>query len=338
MALTRGSIVARLAVLVALGGIAAAVGFGYLGRLHPALDSFSHFRIHLAALAMLLAPVLMLLRFRTEAAGALLLGAAVILQTAGLPSFSRMGTTSAAATDVEAGGAIYRLLHLNLRYDNRTPAAVLSLIGTVKPDIVTLNEVSEAWGEQLALIEAAYPHRIVCPQPSHVGGVAILSRRPFAEDFAPTCGDRGSFARVRLDIGGQPVDIATLHLGWPWPFEQPWQLRQVPGLLGDLGDTAIIAGDLNAVPWSHTARAIAAASGARILRSIGPTWLFFSLPDRLRPLAGLPIDNVMLKGGVLTLSARTLDAVGSDHLPVLVEFMLLPAEKAPQVLRAMLGE
>lgn len=53
----------RLAVLAALCGIAGAIAFGYLGRLHPALDSFSHFRIHLAVGMLALVVPLLVLRF-----------------------------------------------------------------------------------------------------------------------------------------------------------------------------------------------------------------------------------------------------------------------------------
>ena len=48
------------------------------------------------------------------------------------------------------------------------------------------------------------------------------------------------------------------------------------------------------------------------------------MPDALRPYFGLPIDQVFVKGDVAIVSARTLEAVGSNHdFPVLVEFSLL---------------
>lgn len=333
----RGSILLRLAALAMLTGLAGALTFGYLGRLHPAFDSFSHFRIHLAAAMLVVALPLLALRFRPEAVFAILFGAAAIVQTIGLPGASGVAPVRASATgEMEA---VYRLLHINLRYDNPTPEAALSLIGSLRPDAVTLTEVSERWAQTLTRIEAAYPYRLICPRPAEIGGVAILSRRPFATELEPYCGDRGAFAHARLDLGGRTLDVAALHLGWPWPFEQPWQVPRVTPLLAGLGDTAIVAGDLNAVPWSRTVGRIAAAAGnARVLRGIGPTWLDRRLPAWLRPRIGLPIDNVMVKGGVLPVGLGTLDAVGSDHLPVLLEFMLLPEEKPAPVLQALWSE
>ena len=313
----------RLALSAALAGLGAGVGFGYLGRLHLAFDSLSHLRLHLAALLVLLSPVLLAARLRVEAAFAALLGIAATVQT--------VGPQTATPLDAAHEPPVYSLLQLNLRFDNPTPEAALSLIGAVRPDVMTLSEVSELWRDKLALLEAAYPYSLICPPPSHVGGTAILSRRPFAEGFEPRCGDRGSLAHVRLDLGGRTVEVVALHMGWPWPFEQPWQLPRLAPLLGDVGDTAIVAGDLNAVPWSHAARRIAEAGGVRILRGIGPTWLDRRLPSTLRPWIGLPIDNLMVKGGVTPTGLTTLESPGSDHAAVLLEFAVAGREGETEV-------
>ena len=327
----RRRIVLRLIVLASVMAISGALVFGYLGWIHAAFDAFSHFRIHLAVILAMMAIPLMLLRFWPEAMLALALGSMATFQTIGLPSAS-------ANADPQAGTApIYRLLQLNLRFDNVTPEAVLSLVGRLRPDIATLNEVSQMWVEKLKLLEPSYPYQIICKRPIHVGGVAILSRRPFVDGTSGYCGRRSDFALAHLDMGGRKLELAALHIGWPWPFEQRWQIGIMEGELQRIGDTAIIAGDLNAVPWSQTARRVAAGSDAHLLRGIGPTWLDRRMPQALRGLIGLPLDNVMVKGGVVALSAATTESAGSDHLPVLVEFSLLPQERAAEVRQAMAG-
>ena len=183
-----------------------------------------------------------------------------------------------------------------------------------------------------------YPYHVICKRPIHVGGVAIFSRRPFAGPSTAYCGERSDFALARFDLGGRILDVATMHMGWPWPFEQRWQVDALQRELALIGDTAVIAADLNAVPWSHNARRVENGAGARLLRGIGPTWLDRRMPDWLRPLVGLPIDNAMVKGGVVPLSAGITEGVGSDHRPILVEFALLPQEKAPDVLQAEVRE
>ncbi|MEO3387816.1 endonuclease/exonuclease/phosphatase family protein [Mesorhizobium sp. CAU 1741] len=327
----------RLAGLGTLLAIAAAIVFGYLGWLHPAFDSFSHFRVHLATLLLAATLPLLLARLWPEALFAVALGATAIVQTIGLPSLPRFSTVNASTTEAGGHEALYRLLHANLRFDNRRPEETLSLIARVRPDVLTLNEVSAPWRARLATLEAAYPFQMICERRGHIGGVAILSRRPFAHGTQPSCGDRGSFAHATIDFGGRVVEVVALHLGWPWPFEQPWQVPRVEPLLAQLGHTAIVAGDLNSVPWSRTARRVEAASGARLLRGIGPTWLNARLPAWMRPAIGLPLDNVLVKGAVMPLSVTTTAEGASDHRPVLLEFNVLPQEKLRGVLQASLG-
>ena len=323
----------RVVVLLSLLAIAAALTFGYLGWLHPAFDSFSHFRVHLAVLLLAGVPVLWLMRYRPEALFALAFGLTALIQTTGMPALPGTTTVSASRNVEGASAAVYRLLHMNLRYDNESPQAI-SLIGELRPDVVTLNEVSQQWLSRLGALRGNYPYGVICESPKHIGGVAILSRRPLVEGSESVCGDNGSFAHVQLDIGGRAVEVATLHLGWPWPFEQPWQVKRVQPLLRQVGSTAIIAGDFNAVPWSNTARQVEAAGGGHILRGIGPTWLTARLPDWLRAHVGLPIDNLIAKGGAIPLEFGTVGDSGADHLPVMLDFLLLPQERPAPVHQA----
>lgn len=324
-----------VALSVIVVGLSVPLVLGLLKNLHPAFDAFTHFRVHLAVILALSAIPLLFGPMRVMGLFAIALGIAASATVVGPSILSRItGTPAEASSPVEAR---YRLLQLNLRYDNGTPKAVLSLIGRSDADVVTLEEVSSMWLPELALTEKAYPYRIICPPPTSVGSVAILSRRPFLHSSMAECFDRGSLAIATVNFGGTAVDIAALHMGWPWPFEQPWQVPRTLPFLQKLGATAILAGDFNAVPWSATAEKIAAAGGLAVTHDIGPTWLAFPMPDFLRRTVGLPIDNILVKGGIVNLSTKRLENVGSDHLPVLVEFGLRQRQQA-EVLHARLPE
>ncbi len=305
---------------------------GLWGELHPAFDSLAHFRVHLSALIIVLAlPCLFFRGWRIIALTLIVLGLTAIA-SATMPQTGKMRAGAQAAEDTPQ--ARYRLLHLNLRFDNHTPKQVLSLIGRVEPDLITLAEVSAAWRGELALLENTYPHRLVCSEPTHIGGVAILSRRPFLHPSTARCFDRGALAVATVNINGSTVDVAALHLGWPWPFGQSWQIGRVAPVLQDLGPTTILAGDFNAAPWSESTRRIAAAGDLTVLGGIGPTWLIRPLPNLLRRAAGLPIDNLLFKGGIVPLETTRLADVGSDHLPVLLEFGLRRKKEPDTTLQA----
>jgi endonuclease/exonuclease/phosphatase (EEP) superfamily protein YafD len=310
---------------------------GFFAGRHPAFDAVGHFRAHLAVLLAAGGLTLLSSRYWKQGLLAAALGVAALWTT--LSSFPVPGQVNA-ATDAQAGErAVYRLLQLNVRYNNQTPEQVLSLIGRVQPDVITLDEVTAAWKPRLRQISAMYPFAVVCDAPHRVGGVAIVSRRPIAVGGAGHCLDGGSFATAPIDFGGRRLEVAAVHLQWPWPFKQAAQIDSLAGPLGGLGRTALLAGDLNAATWSATVRRIETQGGLVHVAGIGPSWLDRRLPDVLRPYAGLPIDHVMAKGDIVILSAKTLAAVGSDHLPVLVEFSLLgspePVENAETVTAAL---
>jgi endonuclease/exonuclease/phosphatase (EEP) superfamily protein YafD len=308
---------------------------GFFGTLHPAFDSFAHFRVHLAVLMALCALPLLATSFRLQAATALLFAVAAIATTSnGLP-VPRLWPVQA-AYEAKPGDllvypsdqTVYRLLQMNLRFDNPMPEKVLSLIGRTQPDVITLDEVSDMWEAKFGLLAGAYPYRILCPYPNGVFGVALLSRRPFAAGTQPRCDGRGAMAIATVDFGRTSIDVAAIHLTWPWPRNQSLQIGGLSGELASLGETAIMAGDCNAVPWSAAVRRVADLGNLTVEASPGPTWLYDKLPDFLR-FAGLPIDQVFSKGAVLIHSVSRLEDTGSDHLPVMVEFSLKPAGKKP---------
>ena len=220
--------------------------------------------------------------------------------------------------------ATYTLLHFNLLYNNPTPNRVLSLIGQLNPDVLALNEVSPEWREKLMLISATYRYQTNCSPADGWPGVAIVSRRPFANGETPLCDDGGAMAIAPVDFGGQVIDVATLHLNWPWPYSQYADIDRLSPMIGKLGANAIVSGDLNAAPWSYAARRVADAGGLTPMPSPGATWLQKQLPTALFPL-GLPIDNIFDKGDVLVQSVQALGPEGSDHLPLLVTFSIKPA-------------
>lgn len=313
-------VVAALAAMLALALMLLA---GYFGTHSSFLDAFSHFRVHLAAAAALLALALLATRFRLTAAVVLVFAVACL---ATLPA-SVLGL----AAPVQAGPAAaadnqptYRLLQMNLRFNNPSPEKVLSLIGSTQPDVITFEETSRMWEDKLSLIAHAYPYRVSC---GGIFGAMILSRRPFAEGSETECHGSGTLATARVDLGGVTIDVAAVHLGWPWPLRQVNQIDGLSAPLSALGEDAIMAGDCNAAAWSAAVKRLAGKGGFSIMPSVGPTWLWRRLPDTLR-FMGLPIDQVFSKGGVTILSASKLAPAGSDHLPILVEFSVRP--KKPQ--------
>ena len=174
--------------------VSLALALGFFGDFHPALDAFAQLRLHLAVLLALVALPLLFTPLRLEAVAALVFSVAALSTTYTTLRIPGLSPVQAGFVADEGEHAVYRLLQLNLRFDNPAPEKVLSLIGRAQPDVVTLEEVSPMWKDKLDLLANAYPHRIVCSSPHGSSGVAILSRRPFAADSEPVCYTGGTLA------------------------------------------------------------------------------------------------------------------------------------------------
>jgi endonuclease/exonuclease/phosphatase (EEP) superfamily protein YafD len=312
---------------------------GYFGSVHPSLDSFAHFRLHLAAVTVLAGLLLMLLR--RKAIGVLFVLAALIPLGVHVQYFGGRspmeivrlvremlpqnvaGKSDRLASDADLAPR-YRLLHANLRFDNPEPKEFLRLVAETAPDVLTLNEVSEIWLPIVETLKASYPNQLVCTAPSKIGGVAILSKRPFVGDALNGCTNDGVLALQQIDFGGRVVTAGSVHLLWPWPHRQSQQItgmRERLRLAGESGRPLIFAGDLNAAPWSHAAKRIASFLNAAPVSVPWGGWIYQTVPDDYA-WAGLLIDNVFVRGISVSNAARGRP-FGSDHLPVLIEFSVL---------------
>jgi len=118
---------------IAMLACSVALVAGFFGFLHPAFDSFAHFRVHLAVLMALCALPLLATSFRLQAAVALLFAVAAFVTTSN--TLPRLWQVQAAYEATPGDQMVYRLLQMNLRFDNPTPKKVLSLIGRTNPDV-----------------------------------------------------------------------------------------------------------------------------------------------------------------------------------------------------------
>jgi endonuclease/exonuclease/phosphatase (EEP) superfamily protein YafD len=75
----------------------------------------------------------------------------------------------------------------------------------------------------------------------------------------------------------------------------------------------IVAGDLNATPWSHGFRQLVRLRGlcdSAVGRGVQATW------NAHRWVPRIPIDHVVVSPEVRVMDRRVGPDVGSDHLPV----------------------
>lgn len=301
-----------LVLLVALPtwALAALIGLSFLAPYLPLADSVAHFRLHLSLALIAACLTLALLRARLVA------GIALGVATAGLiglgPAWPRWSAT--AETSATSGISV---MQLNLSYRNGVTERVVALIRERRPDFVALQEVSRRTEPVLDALRHDYPHRVQCDFVA-VGGVAVLSRHPLADGRNSGCAGRDALAWLRASVDGRAVSVASLHLHWPYPFQQHQHITRIRQPLEAIPKPVIVGGDFNAAPWSHAVDRIARATETGVTGGLRFTYSGQFTRWGL-PLA-LPIDHILHPDALSSRNVGLGPDVGSDHRPVIAEF------------------
>jgi vancomycin resistance protein VanJ len=240
--------------------------------------------------------------------------------------------------------------------DQSRTAQVAGLIRTEQPDVILLQEISEANLNRLrAALDDLYgdePLRVT----GSYSGFAVLSRfplEPIDTDFEPT-----RRMRVVADTPSGPVEIWNVHayrenllggnnaLSYRSLSVHHSLLDQTVWLsqgVGASGAPLLIGGDFNMPTFAPAYRALTnnlldahLAAG----QGMGFTFPASASHIRIQPLMGLDlnlssplrltrIDHLFVNRQFVVLAARTLDdAAGSDHAPIVVDLQFARIDSA----------
>ena len=212
-----------------------------------------------------------------------------------------------------------RLLMANVRTSNANRRGLLELVESTQPDAVLLLEVSEAWLADLAPLEVEFPHRLAAPRGDNFG-IALYSRRPLTDGRIVQLGAAG-VPSIEAALEGSSLRLLLTHpvppMGSEAAAQRDRQLEAVARRARELGPRVVLAGDLNATPWSPVFSRVLDHGDLRDSRrgfGLQPTW-----SAGLPYLARIPIDHFLVGRDVRVLDREIGPRIGSDHLPVLVE-------------------
>lgn len=218
------------------------------------------------------------------------------------------------------------VLWFNVLKDNKTsPARLIAALADSPADIVVLGEAVplRAHLDDPALT-AAFPVQAGCR--GRRCELLALARDPAARitirKLYPPRVER--MLRVESPAGpnGPGLSVLAMHFHKPWYFgiaeHDNWY--GVDEIGRTRGPMAVI-GDFNAAPWSHRLRTLYRLCGVRNgQRWPRPTW-----PRAAGPL-GVPIDQVLTRGGAQVVSVRTWGGdLGSNHSGLLVDLAVTDA-------------
>lgn len=292
-----------LAGLCALGTL-----LGFAGERWWLLDLCSHFRLQYFLCLVLAVPILVL---RRRPLPALLFAAAAALNAAVvLPAW--IGERADAVPNL-------RVLVLNLAAGNQRADLVIPYLQAVQADVVVLVEFTPFWHNSLTPLHAAYPERIEVPAADPFG-LALYSRLPCAVGRAEAV---SGIPRITARLVHARGEITVFALHPPPPInallsrDRDEYLSSAADAVRATPGAVIVAGDLNATPWSYGYRILRAAGLRTALRPLA-TWPAFL------PWPAIPIDHVLVAGPVGLAGGGRGPAVGSDHFPLVSDLAVLP--------------
>ena len=305
-------------LITAAGAVAGAASLlGFCGTVHWLLEICSHFRVqYFLGLSVV---ALLLLALRARGSAAVFAALAVVNLGVILPLY--FGREPAPAS---AGPAVRAML-MNVNTRHGDAARVADALRRFHPDIVVLEEVSTKWLADLGPALRAYPHSRMEPREDNFG-IALFSKFPFTQARVVHIGeaDVPSIVAEIETPQGQCTVLATHPLppgGGEYARWRNDQLAQLLDWVHRATSPVLLLGDLNVTPWSPYFRRLLRESGLRNSaqgRGVCPTWPAFI------PLLRIPIDHCLHSPGIGIAHRQTGPDVGSDHFPVVVDFVLRP--------------
>jgi len=318
----RLGLVDRLCVIAGVG-LAVATLLGFLGRFFWVFDLFSHFRVQLFQLGLVLIGISIWKKNNRQLVCWILL--ACLNYAVVLPLYFGKPPV---ATEQPA-----RAMLMNLNADNGNTEQVLNAIKTSDPDLLLLEEVTPSWAAELSVLD--YPYCVSKPQ-GGCFGVMLLSKHPLSHtNVLYLTGRDASPRRPRTAGTAVPTIIADIHLpqgeisvigthplppvGAKYSKHRNAQLSDLSPLVREQKKPVLLIGDLNTSPWSsHFVRLLKESGLKNSMNGFGfqPSW-----PSENRFLR-IPLDHMLHSPDILIHRRVVGGDVGSDHLPLIVDFSI----------------
>jgi endonuclease/exonuclease/phosphatase (EEP) superfamily protein YafD len=238
-----------------------------------------------------------------------------------------LGSSPSAAKEESAS---LKIFSANLYSRNVHREAMLAEIDAVAPDLILLQEYSSPWREALSHedFRRRYPYRLGQVREDSFG-IAIYSKRPFVDTSLWISGGVPQ-AEVFIEHGGQAIRVINWH---PLPprtleYHATWQ-RQYDQLfvkLAPLDAPTLIVGDFNATQHARQMRRLA-QHGYRSAHEVTGRGYAVTWPNGTAWIPPMRLDHAMMSRHFECIAIREGAGRGSDHKPVIVEFVLAGDEK-----------
>ncbi len=229
----------------------------------------------------------------------------------------------------------FSVMVANVKKGNRNAGELVRLVESRRPDLFLALETDEWWDSQLVFLDDGMPHKAQRITGGFFG-IHLFSRLPISETEVVFPVEQDAPA-ILTDVelpSGSKVRFIGLHPRPPHPGQssigRDAQLMWV-ALQAQEGDLpALVAGDLNAVPWEASIERLQRIGGfidPREGHSYSATY------DAQSWWMSWPLDHILYQPGLSVTSLQILSDFGSDHYPIEVTLCNSPTSIEPPQMR-----
>ncbi len=273
------------------------------------LDLLNHFRPHLIVIAI----ITLILNFRIYGKRTIsLLILFLVLLNFHMFNFSFPTKQTINETPIKA-------LHINLLMGNDNYDAVRKLIINENPDIISLQECTPDWyNELLPILNQYHCTKKIIDSPF---GICVASKIPVVSSEIKYLNNQSPpLIKLNLEHNGDFITLYSIHPTPPFNqtlFESRNEYFDL--FIDEVGndESIIIIGDMNITQWSPYYQNFTKKlniKNSKFVRS--STW-----PEFL-PIQIFQLDHILVSEGFETKNSKVMNSVGSDHLPIVSEIVI----------------
>jgi len=242
--------------------------------------------------------------------------------------YTLFASTQAKSTTRSRDDGSVRIVVSNVEMENDAYQQWMDVISAVDPDILISLEINKTWLVNITRLTDRYDNCVKCPQDNWYG-MMMLSKFPIVESSIRYLvqDDIPSIDAIIELPGGEQVRVVAVHPRPPEPVRDNDSTSRDAELILHAKELehesrpVIIGGDLNDVAWSYTTRLFLEIS--KLLdprRGRG----FFNTFHADHAWMRFPLDHLFHSTEFTVRDIRRLDAVGSDHFPIMLDLQFEP--------------
>jgi endonuclease/exonuclease/phosphatase (EEP) superfamily protein YafD len=222
-------------------------------------------------------------------------------------------------------GVTVRILDANLRYDNESTAAFGRQISRLRPDVVTVEELSPTTRAGIIGALGAYPYRIEHVSPGAFGE-GVYSRYPLARARVGSL-DINPMIRVAVTVGQRSLPLVVVHTNAPRDHLglTLWnrQFRELHRMVESLPADTVLVGDFNATLSNRPLRGVLSTGRLHDAALWAGCFWLRTWPRDLPVLPPLfELDHMLVPSRVGVRRFGLANNAGSDHMAIWADLVI----------------